>query len=104
MAHSRGLLDGTVVDVYDGELLLVVPPNQSVKSRPSSQAPSSHLRLSTTSTLLNDNPVGRAPSVRAKAAATQAIERKLSRSQKRSSLPSIRQRRSEIDSQSLDTG
>lgn len=102
LAHSH-ILEGTVVDVYEGELLLLVPPNQSASSRPNSQTPSSYLRLSASSTLMeSDVSLSRTPSVRARATGSQIISRKLSRSQKRSSLPSLRTSSSNIADQALD--
>jgi hypothetical protein len=83
---------GTMIPVYDGELLLVV--QRSVESQPgsvpTSRPPSTVLESSMSSP---EKPVARAPSFRVKAGSSPTVERKSSTA-RRNSLPAISHRQS----------
>ncbi|TFY52307.1 hypothetical protein EVG20_g10606 [Dentipellis fragilis] len=86
-------MGGTVLPLWDGELLLLIqPPSEASPSRPSSRAPSRP-----TSTIMDtapgERPVSRAPSIRVKPGSSQGLERKASLA-RRNSLPSISARAS----------
>jgi len=86
---------GTVISLYNGELMLVVQPGgMESTSRPSSRAPSrppSSIvdgRTSVGMGLERDKPINRAPSIRVKPTSSHGLERKTSIA-KRNSLPSL---------------
>ncbi|KIY53697.1 hypothetical protein FISHEDRAFT_68631 [Fistulina hepatica ATCC 64428] len=80
---------GTVIPVYNGELLLVVVSQSGTdsvaSSRPSSRPPSSAIDHNVTSSV--DKGVGRTPSIRVKPGSSAGLDRKTSIA-RRSSLPS----------------
>ncbi|KAM6502914.1 rho GTPase activating protein 22 [Amanita muscaria] len=98
MQRNRELLNqqGTVIPVYNGELLLVVqkgdsssrPPSYAT-SRPPSSIDDSHSSL--TGHDKSDKIVSRSPSIRVRPGSSQRLERKTSMA-KRSSMPSLSQR------------
>ncbi|KAF8639252.1 hypothetical protein AX17_001617 [Amanita inopinata Kibby_2008] len=84
---------GTIIPVYNGELLLVVQKGVSVDSAPNSR-PSSHAASRPPSSVydsIHEKSVSRAPSIRVKPGSSQGLDRKASMA-KRSSLPSLSQR------------
>ena len=85
---------GTVIPVYNGELLLVVQKvaESTPSSRPTSYAtsrPSSS--IDDASIIVPDKTISRSPSIRVKPSSSQSLERKTSVA-KRSSLPSLSHR------------
>lgn len=79
---------GTLISVYDGDLLLVVQSGgfeSAPNSRPSSQMPS---RPPSSSVENGDRTVSRNPSIRVKPSSSHGLERKASMA-RRSSLPSV---------------
>jgi hypothetical protein len=94
---------GTVISLYNGELVLVVQPGgmENSSSRPSSRVPSrppssamdgGHTGLSGMGMgLEREKPMSRAPSIRVKPTSSHGLERKTSMA-RRSSLPSLSQR------------
>ncbi|KAF8883269.1 hypothetical protein BD779DRAFT_1674611 [Infundibulicybe gibba] len=94
-ALSRG---GTVIPVYNGDLLLVVQPGVSdsnPSSRPSSRAPS---RPPSSVVDPNEKNLSRNPSIRVKPGTSQGLERKPSAA-RRNSLPSLSQRQNFVMSE-----
>lgn len=94
--RNRSLLSqqGTVIPVYNGELLLVVqkgPAESTPNSRPTSYATSRHSSSIDDSSVAPDKTVSRNPSIRVKPGSSQGLERKASMA-KRSSLPSLSHR------------
>jgi len=96
-ATKRSILGtgGTVISLYNGELMLVVQPGgMESTSRPSSRAPSrppSSIVDGWTSIgmgLERDKPINRAPSIRVKPTSSHGLDRKTSLA-KRNSLPSL---------------
>ena len=96
-ATKRSILGtgGTVISLYNGELMLVVQPGgMESTSRPSSRAPSrppSSIVDGWTSVgmgLERDKPINRAPSIRVKPTSSHGLDRKTSLA-KRNSLPSL---------------
>ena len=85
---------GTVIPVYNGELLLVVQKvaESTPSSRPTSYATSRPTSsIDDTSIIIPDKTVSRSPSIRVKPSSSQSLERKTSVA-KRSSLPSLSHR------------
>lgn len=87
---------GTVISLYDGELMLVVQPGgMEPSSRPSSRAPSrppsSVIDGLTGMGAEREKPLSRAPSIRVKPTSSQVLERKTSMA-RRNSLPSLSHR------------
>ena len=94
--RNRSLLSqqGTVIPVYNGELLLVVqkgPAESTPNSRPTSYATSRHSSSIDDASVIADKTVSRNPSIRVKPGSSQGLERKASMA-KRSSLPSLSHR------------
>jgi len=96
-ATKRSILGtgGTVISLYNGELMLVVQPGgMESTSRPSSRAPSrppSSIvdgRSSIGIGLERDKPINRAPSIRVKPTSSHGLDRRTSIA-KRNSLPSL---------------
>lgn len=93
---------GTVIPVYNGDLLLVVDcgsggGESTPSSRPSSRAPSRPPSSAIDSPGF-EKTIGRTPSIRVKPAASQGLERKSSVA-RRSSLPSLSNRRNHFTSE-----
>lgn len=89
---------GTVISLYNGELLLVVQPGgMETNSRPSSRAPSRppssvvDVGFGLAGEREREKPLSRAPSIRVKPSTSQGLERKTSMA-RRNSLPSLSQR------------
>ena len=94
--RNRTLLSqqGTVIPVYNGELLLVVqkgPAESTPNSRPTSYATSRHSSSIDDASVVPEKTVSRNPSIRVKPGSSQGLERKASMA-KRSSLPSLSHR------------
>lgn len=90
---------GTVIPVYNGDLLLVVQHQNDgsdsvAGSRPSSRAPS----RPPSSVVDTEKTLGRAPSIRVKPGSSQGLERKPSAA-RRNSLPSLSQRQNLVMSE-----
>lgn len=84
---------GTVIPVYNGELLLVVQKvaESTPSSRPTSYATSRPSSSIDETSVVPDKTVSRSPSIRVKPGSSQSLERKTSVA-KRSSLPSLSHR------------
>ncbi|KAG6864408.1 hypothetical protein C0991_009715, partial [Blastosporella zonata] len=86
---------GTIIPVYNGELLLVVQVGGGSDSAPNSRPPSSRMSSRPPSSVADSfnekAPLGRSPSIRVKPGSSQGVERKSSMA-RRNSLPSISHR------------
>ncbi|KAG6901253.1 hypothetical protein C0995_014541 [Termitomyces sp. Mi166 len=93
---------GTVIPVYNGDLLLVVQaggPDSAPNSRPSSSRMSSRPPSSIADSFMGEkSPLGRTPSIRVKPGSSQGLERKTSVA-RRNSMPSITHRQNYIISE-----
>jgi len=83
-------IGGTVIPLFDGELLLLVQPGSD--SRPSSTSASRPPSTSVETGSI-DKPISRVPSIRVRPGSSQGVERKTSLA-RRNSLPSMSQRTS----------
>ncbi|ETW74695.1 GTPase activating-like protein [Heterobasidion irregulare TC 32-1] len=85
---------GTIIPIFDGELLLLVQPGAETSISPTSSRPPSRPSSSVIDPSITEKPMSRAPSIRVKAG-SHAMDRKASLA-RRSSLPSISQRASVV--------
>ncbi|KAF8058629.1 rho GTPase activating protein 22 [Lyophyllum atratum] len=92
---------GTVIPVYNGDLLLVVQAGGGLDSAPSSRPPSSRISSRPPSSIADsgmEKGLGRAPSIRVKPGSSQGLERKSSVA-RRNSLPSLSNRQNFVISE-----
>lgn len=97
-ALSQG---GTVIPVYNGDLLLVVQAGNGLDSTPSSRPPSSRAPSRPPSSIVDstaEKGLGRTPSIRVKPGASQGLDRKSSVA-RRNSLPSLSHRQNFVMSE-----
>ena len=85
---------GTIIPIFDGELLLLIQPGAETSISPTSSRPPSRPSSSVIDPSITERPMSRAPSIRVKAG-PHAMDRKASLA-RRSSLPSISQRASVV--------
>jgi hypothetical protein len=88
-------IGGTVIPVFDGELILLVSPGKEVTSRPSSYVPSRPPSCIVEPSVggTAEKKMSRAPSIRVRPGSSQGLDRKASLA-RRNSLPSISARTS----------
>ncbi|KAF5374674.1 hypothetical protein D9615_008986 [Tricholomella constricta] len=97
-ALSQG---GTVIPVYNGDLLLVVQAGSGIDSASSSRPPSSRVSSRPPSSIHDsgaEKGMGRTPSIRVKPGSSQGLDRKSSVA-RRNSLPSLSQRQNYVISE-----
>ncbi|TFY81474.1 hypothetical protein EWM64_g2531, partial [Hericium alpestre] len=87
--------DGTVLPIWEGELLLLIQPGDTTPSRPGSRAPSRPTSTITDAAPNSDSrpTMSRVPSIRVRPGSSHALDRKTSLA-RRNSLPSISARTS----------
>ena len=88
-------IGGTIIPVFDGELILLVSPGKEVTSRPSSYVPSRPPSCVVEPSLggTTEKKISRAPSIRVRPGSSHGLDRKPSLA-RRNSLPSISARTS----------
>ncbi|GLB37976.1 putative GTPase-activator protein for Rho-like GTPases [Lyophyllum shimeji] len=92
---------GTVIPVYNGDLLLVVQAGSGMDSAPNSRPPSSRMSSRPPSSVVDsvtEKGIGRAPSIRVKPGSSAGLERKSSVA-RRNSLPSLPHRQNFVISE-----